>query len=125
MRYKLIVIIIAMILLNGLNNSRELNDLAIVSAIGIDKEDGNFKVSAIVLNPEKQDSGSSSSSASNKMIVYEKTASSVQEAIRSMILESPKRLYLAHMELLLISEEVAKKDLANALDFFIRDNESK
>ncbi len=123
MRYKLIVIIIAMILLNGLNNSRELNDLAIVSAIGIDKEDGNFKVSAIVLNPEKQDSGSSSSSASNKMIVYEKTASSVQEAIRSMILESPKRLYLAHMELLLISEEVAKKDLANALDFFIRDNE--
>ena len=111
MRYKLIVIIIAMILLNGLNNSRELNDLAIVSAIGIDKEDGNFKVSAIVLNPEKQDSGSSSSSASNKMIVYEKTASSVQEAIRSMILESPKRLYLAHMELLLISEEVAKKDL--------------
>ncbi len=124
MRYKIIVIIMAMILLNGLNNSRELNDLAIVSAIGIDKvENGNFKVSAIVLNPEKQDSGSSSSSASNKMIVYEREAPSVQEAIRNMILESPKRLYLAHMELLLVSEEVAKKDLVNALDFFIRDNE--
>lgn len=124
MRYKIIIIIIAMFMLNGLNNSREINDLAIVSAIGVNKiDDKNYRVSAIVLNPTKEDGGSSSSSSSSKMTVYEGVDTTIQEAIRKMILESPRRLYLAHMELLLISESVAKEDLTNALDFFIRDNE--
>ena len=123
MRYKILIILIAMFLLNGLNNSREINDLAIVSAIGIDKvDDTNYRVSAIVLNPSKEESGSGSSSSS-KMILYEGEDSTIQEAIRKMILESPRKLYLAHMELLLISESVAKEDLTNVLDFFIRDNE--
>ncbi len=124
MKYKIAIILIAMLLLNGLNNSREINDLAIVSAIGIDKvENGNYIVSAIVLNPEKQDSGSGASSSSDKMTLYEGEDDTIQQAIRKMILESPKKLYLAHMELLLISEDVAKSDLIDSLDFFIRDDE--
>ena len=124
MRYKIIILIIAMFMLNGLNNSREINDLAIVSAIGVNKiDDKNYRVSAIVLNPSKESGGSNSSASSSKMTVYEGVDTTIQEAIRKMILESPRRLYLAHMELLLISESVAKEDLTNALDFFIRDNE--
>ena len=124
MRYKLIIVIIAMLLLNGLNNSREINDLAIVSSIGIDKlENGDYRVSAIVLNPEKQGSGSGSSSSSDKMTLYEGEDTTIQKAIRKMVLESPKKLYLSHMELLLVSESVAKDDLVDSLDFFIRDNE--
>ena len=123
MRYKIVIIIIAMLLLNGLNNSREINDLAIVSAIGIDKaENGKYKVSAIVLNPEKQGSGSGTSS-SDEMTLYEAEDETIQTAIRKMILESPKRLYLAHMKLLLISESVAQDSLVDVMDFFIRDNE--
>ena len=123
MRYKIVIIIIAMLLLNGLNNSREINDLAIVSAIGIDKvENGKYKVSAIVLNPEKQGSGSGTSS-SDEMTLYENEDETIQTAIRRMILESPKKLYLAHMKLLLISESVAKDSLLDVIDFFIRDNE--
>ena len=41
-----------------------------------------------------------------------------------MIKESPQRLYLAHMELLILSDELASsKEITDTLDFFIRDNE--
>lgn len=121
MRYKILLILLATFFFNGLNNSREINDLAIVSAIGIDKVDEeNFKVTAIVLNPKKQEG---SGSSSNQTVIYESIDSTIQQAIRKMILESPRKLYLAHMELLLVSEKVAKEDLVDSLDFFIRDNE--
>ena len=121
MRYKILVIVIFMILLNGLNNSRELNDLAIVSAIGIEKEEDEFKVSAIILNPSKSEGKGNSSS--EKLVIYESKSQTLQEAFRKMILESPRKLYIAHMKLLLVSEDVAKENFVDTLDFFVRDNE--
>ena len=124
MRYKIIVIVVAMFLLNGINNLKEIKDLAIVSAIGIDKVDENsYKVSALIINPEKSESGGNSSSSSGNLTIYEYTDSSIQEAIRNMILESPRKLYLAHMKLLIISESVAENDLESSMDFFVRDDE--
>ena len=42
MKTKIFILIVAMFLFNGLANSRELNDLAILSSMGIElDEDGN------------------------------------------------------------------------------------
>lgn len=128
MKSKIIFLLIVMLCLNGLNNSRELNDLAIVSAMGIDlDENGNYIITSQILNTKKENSsgsGSASSSGSSEIVVYNSTYSSIQTALRNTINESPRRLYLAHMELLLISEKVAKeKEILDTLNFFIRDNE--
>ena len=124
MRYKIVIILIALILLNGLNNARELNQMAIVLAIGIDKvEDNEFLVTAFITNPQKQDSGSSSGEEKST-VLYKSKGNTIQNALRKIILESPKPLYLAHMKLLLISEEVAKDGLENSIDFFIRNYET-
>lgn len=127
MKYRIMLIVVVMFLLGGLNNARELNDLAIVSGLGIDlSEDGEYIITAQILNTKKENSsgsGTSSSSGSGEIVVYNSKNKSVQRALRNIIEESPRRLYLAHMELLLLSEKVAKQDILQSLDFFIRDNE--
>ncbi len=128
MKSKIIFLLIVMFLLNGLKNSRELTDLAIVSAIGIDLDDnGKYIVTSQILNTKKENSsgsGAGSSNSSSEIVVLSTSEESIQAALRNSIEESPKRLYLAHMELLLISEKIAREEeILDILDFFIRDNE--
>ena len=117
MRKYVIALLVFVIIFNGFSSIKELTDLAIVKAMGIDlTEDGKYHISAIVID-------TSDSENTNSGIVYEATGDSVHDAARNIVGISPKKLYLAHMETLVISEEVAKTQTENVLDFFIRDNE--
>lgn len=117
MRKYIFILLVIVIFFNGLKGVRELTDLAIVKSIGIDiSEEGEIVFTAIVTdtsNKEKLNGGD----------VYTSKGNSVQEAARNMVDFSPKKLYIAHLETLVISEDIAKEHLENALDFFIRDNE--
>lgn len=117
MRKYIFILLVIVIFFNGLKGVRELTDLAIVKSIGIDiSEEGEIVFTAIVTdtsNKEKLNGGD----------VYTSKGNSVQEAARNMVDISPKKLYIAHLETLVISEDIAKEHLENALDFFIRDNE--
>lgn len=117
MKKYIFILLVIVIFFNGLKGVRELTDLAIVKAIGLDiSEEGEIVFTAIVTDTsdkENLDSGD----------VYTSVGKSVQEAARNMVDVSPKKLYIAHLETLVISEEIAKNYLENSLDFFIRDNE--
>lgn len=119
---KLILILFFIFICCGCYNYKELNDLAITSAIGIDKSDNGYKVTAQVVNTQKEGTDNNSSS-DPKIIVYEHTSKTVQEAVRYMVLESPKRLYPNHMQVIIISEDVAKDGILESLDLFFRDSE--
>lgn len=128
MKSKILFLLLTMFLLNGLNNSRELNELAIVSAIGIDlDENNNYIITAQILNSKKENgsgTGSGNTKGSSEIVVLNSESDNVQTALRKIITQSPQKLYLAHMEMLLLSEKVAKeKEILDTLNFFIRDNE--
>lgn len=125
MKFKLLILFVALYFLSGLGNLRELNDLAVVSSIGINKtEDGKYITTVQITNSSKQTAKGDSLGSGGEVVVYESTDVSIQQALRNMILESPKKLYLAHMELLIVSENIAREDLNSAIDFFIRDHEA-
>lgn len=119
---KLLITLSFIFICCGCYNYKELNDLAITSAIGIDKSDNGYKVTAQVVNTQKEGTDNNSSS-DPKIIVYEHTSKTVQEAVRYMVLESPKRLYPNHMQVIIISEDVAKDGILESLDLFFRDSE--
>ena len=121
MKWKVLLLIPLIFLMSGCYNYRDLNDLAIVSGISIAKSQEGYEVSLLVVNPKKQTD--SSGSEEPDFIVYKGVDSSIGRAIRKITLESPKQLYLAHMNLLMIDESVAKNDLGNVLDFFARNPE--
>lgn len=112
-------------LCTGCYNYRELNQIALTSAIGINKaENGEgYVVTVQVLNTQKQGSDSNYSGSQPKFILYEQTGATLQHALRTIILESPRRLYVNHMNLLVISEKVAKEGIKEILDFFARNTE--
>lgn len=118
---KLLFLIPLLFCLTGCYNYRELNDLAIVSGISINKNEEEYIVTAEVINPKKQQDASSGKEP--EFVVYTNKGSSMQEAFRKIVKESPKKLYGAQMDVLIIDEETAKTELKNILDFFSRDPE--
>ncbi len=121
MKKIIILLIILLPLLTGCYNYRELNDLYIVTAMSIEKNNDLYKVTVQVVNPRKDTDASKGNQPS--FITYNTTSQSIQKALREMIKESPNKMYAAHLELLIIDEELAKEGISPILDFLIRDPE--
>ena len=117
---KIILFIIITFLLTGCYNYNELNKLSIVSSIAIDKDGDNYKVSAQVMNAKNEEDTTSS-----KIIVYEETGKSINEALRKMNNKTSRKIYGGHLSKLVVSEEIAKEGIINVIDNFQRLTEIK
>lgn len=117
---KFVLIIITLFILlisSGCYNYKEINDMAIVSSIGIDKDNKNDKyiVSAQIMNSKE-----SEDSEDSQITVYTKEGDTVHEALRNITLKSPRKIYGNHLSKIVLSEEVAKEGIDNILDIFNR-----
>lgn len=115
---KLLIIIPLLLILTGCYNYRELNELAIATGFGIDKEGDNYVVTVMISNSKKQDSNSNNTQAA--MAVYEGSGDTIYTAIKNASLSISKQIYLGHIDILVLSESVVKEDVSKALDLFFR-----
>lgn len=120
-RIKFLILLLP--LLSGCYNYRELNELGITTAVSIDYKDNNFYVIAEVINPIKHQDASSSNNS--PFVNYNSSSSSLQDAFRKVVLESPRQLYAAQLEIIVLSEEVVNNHLEEVLEYFARDPESR
>lgn len=109
--------IFVLFLSSGCYNYKEINEMAIISSIGIDKDENSNKyiVSAQIMNSKESENTDDS-----QIIVYTKKGNTIHEALRSITLESPRRLYGNHLSKIVLSEEVATEGIDNILDMFNR-----
>ena len=117
---KFVLIIITLFILlisSGCYNYKEINDMAIVSSIGIDKYNKNDKY---ILSAQIMNSKESEDSEDSQITVYTKEGDTVHEALRNITLKSPRKLYGNHLSKIVLSEEVAKEGIDNILDIFNR-----
>lgn len=119
---KIKYLIILLPLLTGCNY-RELNKLGITTAVSIDYQNNNYNIIAEVVNPIKQQDASSANNS--PFITFKNSASSLQEAFRNIVLESPRQLYTAHLEIIVLSEEIVNNHLKEFLEYFTRDPETR
>lgn len=120
---KIIIILFATFFLTGCWSSKELNEIAIVNAIGIDLKDDEYVVSAQVMNPKKESAGTKGDQTDS--IVYTGRGKSILESLRNITLEAPKRLNVSHLELLIINEDAARKGVDKIADQFLRESETR
>lgn len=118
---KLLLILITLTFLTGCYNYRELNDLAIVTAISISKEKDNYNIAVQVVNPKKDQDTSSSNEPD--FIVYKSKGETLQAAFESLVKESPKRMYKTQMQILIIDEKMAKNNIKEVFEYLARDPE--
>lgn len=119
---KIIILLICLLpILSGCYNYREINELAIVPALSIAKDKDNFKITVQVINSKKEQDASTANQPN--FVTYTNTGKSIQETLRNMIVESPKKIYGAHLQFLILDESLAEEDITATLDFFFRDPE--
>lgn len=120
---KKIVYLLIILLLTGCQNYRELNDLAIVTALSIDynTEEEEYTILAQVINTANKKESTSSENSS--FTLYKSSASSLSSAINNNILSSPKKIYLNQIQVIIISKEILENHLDNTLDYILRNPE--
>lgn len=120
---KIRYLILLLPLLSGCYNYKELNTLGITTSISIDYSDNNFNVIAEVVNPLKQQDASNANKSS--FVIFTSSDTSLQEAFRKVVLESPRQLYASQLEIIVLSEEVVNNHLDEVLEYFSRDPETR
>lgn len=122
-KIKIFLFLVAALLLTGCGNYRELNDLAITTGIAFDIKDDQYIVSYMIANSNKVETNSKDSET--KITVYEGKGNTISSAYMDLNSKNPKIPYIGHLEVVIISEDLAKKGMFEALDFLMRNPESR
>ncbi|PID23339.1 Ger(x)C family spore germination protein [Sporosarcina sp. P7] len=120
MKKGLLVLLILTLFLSGCWDRRELNELGIAMALGIDKSEGKYLVSAQVVVPSEV-SMKTNSQGRSAVTLFQASGESIYEAFRKMTKNSPRKIYPGHLLILVISEDLAKEGIAESLDLLSRD----
>jgi spore germination protein KC len=120
------LLIVCTIFLTGCWDERELNKIALVMAIGLDKTKGKeeYRVSYEVVNPTEI-SGKTGTGRTTPVTVYSSSGSTVFEALRNAAEVTPRQLMISHINIIVIGEDLAIEGIHGILDFFERDDEGR
>ena len=114
---KKIFLLLLILLLTGCYDQKELNTIAIMSATEINKINNEFIINTQVVNPQSSDK---TVNIQAPFIIYEGKGLTIHEAYRNIKLQSSRFLYPNHMEILIINENLAKEDISQIIDFYLR-----
>lgn len=107
------MIVCVQLLLSGCWSKRELTDLALVLALGIDMtKDGKYEVSMQIVNPGNVAGAVQQGGGGGQglpIVVYHQKGDNIVEAARKASTMISRRLYFSHTNMLVIGEKVAKK----------------
>jgi len=109
----------------GCWSNNEASEMNISSALGLDRsEDGKIMVSVQLIIPSAFKASSSGISGEKKdFIVVSNTGDTLFAAIRGMLSKINKKVYYGSLQVIVISEEVAKFGIKDFMDFILRDHE--
>ncbi|MEB2277708.1 Ger(x)C family spore germination protein [Bacillus sp. ILBB4] len=124
----LLLMMMITFLLSSCWSKKELTDLAIVSAIGVDKtKGGSYHLTLQIINPGNVAGGiqgGGGGTQSPPVTIYSASGNNVVEASRRASGRISRRLYYAHANLIVIGERMAREDGVNPLiDALDRDPE--
>lgn len=125
MKTKLLLLCCITFLLCGCWNYNELNQIAIVTALGIDSDEENntYKVSAMISNAHGTQSNTKE--GQSQTVIIEGKGHTISEALNDIDLQSPKQIYLSSLNVIIFSEDVAKDGVNKIADFLMREPESR
>lgn len=122
-RALLFLLVTSLIFVAGCWNSKELNTLAIAVGMGIDKNGDQYKVSVQVVEPGEV--AGKKGGGKTPVILFQATSTNILEALRKITTESPRKVYMSHLRILVFGESLAREGIGKVLDFISRDHEMR
>ena len=123
MKNKFLLLFIITLFLCGCDNYRELNNIAIITGVSLDKVEDKYEVGLLIANSPKQQTSSKEGEA--QTTVYTAKGSSIASAIQHIDYKSPKKLYFGHINVVIISEAIGKEGFLETADFLLRYPETR
>lgn len=119
-----LILILFSLVITGCWDMREINQLALVMVVGVDKEKESHDV-RVTVEIAKPTSTTSilKSDASSSVWTASSTGKDIFEAIRNLATFSSRRIMWAHNNVIIIGESLAKDDITPIIDFFNRNPE--
>ena len=113
---KIIILVSIIFLATGCYDNIELNNLAIISGMGIDYYDNAYHLTYEILNDTKTDENTT-------MLSYTLggEGKNISEAFVDTNYKVGKKPYFAHLRLIILSESVINNHLEDICDYLIRD----
>jgi spore germination protein KC len=116
-----LVLVFNTIFFSGCWDSRELNELGLVMAVGVDKKKGGdlYTVTVQVAKPSSAaGQGGKSGGGDQPVWVGSAQGKTIFEAIRNIAKFSSRRIMWAHNNIIIIGESLAEEDITPVVDFF-------
>ncbi len=113
---KIVILLCLVLLVGGCYDYRELNDMSVVTGIGIDYKDSKYIVSLEVTKSIKD-----GSSNEVETVIYTGSNKILADAFLEAKNMSDKYVYMEHVNVLLLSEELCKKGIGDVIDYIISD----
>ena len=101
-------------------NYKELDKVAIISGIAIDKDKDKYLIAVEIVSQ-----GRSSKAIGSQTSLSESEGYTLLDAIRNLIPKMGKRAYWGHCKVIIINESIAEESIIPVLDLFERDAEAR
>lgn len=112
---KILIIILTLLLCTGCFDYKEINDLAIINAIGVDYENDEYVITLEILN-DQIDKDSSKITSYTKVGHGKNLTSAIENAADKL----SKQLIFNHIKLMILSKSVVENKFDNIIDLFLR-----
>ncbi len=113
------LILILLFLVTGCSSYIELNDLVIINAIGLAKQNNNYHLYISYVDEINKDTIEPTTT------VKEMEGNSLNQIIDDLSLILSKKIYMSHLDLLVINDSIKTKELENIINYFLNNNETR
>ena len=96
---KYLFLLSIILLFTGCSSYTELNELSIVDTLGIDYIDNKYYLVMNVIEGKLNDKD-----LEEEFTTYQTSGDTLEECFHEIYLQSPKRLYLSHIDLLVLTD---------------------
>ena len=116
----LLLLLLPIILITGCSSYTELNDLGLVSLLGIDYKNEKYQIYVTIMEGSQDDG-----TLEKSQTYFYSEATTLEEAFQKITLQSDKKIYLSHIDCLLVTEDLINNKLKNMIFNFLNNNESR
>lgn len=119
------VLFLAVLLCGCERASVELSEMMIIQGLGIDYENGEVIATAEMLNNLGSSAAGVNDIPENKARIFSASGKTISEAVNKIAIKCGNEPLYAHTRVVVLGENAADKNLADVLDFFERDYNTK
>ncbi len=117
MKKKLLLLLFILTLTTSCHSYTELSDLGITSMLGLDYQDNQFIIYANIISNQQEQT------PKKQYKTYQATGKTIEEAFKNIYIQNSKKVYLSHMDLLVITNNLIDNQLKALIDNFLTNNE--